>query len=163
MRSDINVVAETISINKSRHLGVDNQPKTQKSRRIIRVPLSLVDALLTLPSFAVGVERVFLNKFGDPLDAGQWAKDYWPRVLKALGIRHRRFYCTRHTFITEAVKRGELLKAIGDYCGTSVAMIEASYCETLILSDLTVFEPRLSKYPRNLASPTGFEPGRIAA
>ena len=158
MPSDINVEAGSISINKSRHLGADNEPKTQKSRRVIRVPRFLIDVLLTLPSFAVGSERVFLNKYGETLDAGQWVKDYWPRVLKALGIRYRRFYCTRHTFITEAVKRGELLKAIADYCGTSVAMIEANYCGMLTLNDLTVFEPQVANYRGNLASPTGFEP-----
>src|SRR5262249_18489809 len=62
-------------INKSRHLGADNQPKTQKSRRVIRIPRFLIDTLLTLPSFAIGADRVFLNKYGDPLDAGEWAKD----------------------------------------------------------------------------------------
>jgi integrase len=78
------------------------------------------------------------------LDANQWAKDYWPRILKALDIGQRKFYCTRHTFITEQVKRGELLKAIADYCGTSVTMIEQDYCGTLTLSDRenqTVIEP----------------------
>jgi integrase len=61
----------------------------------------------------------------------QSAKDYWPRVLKDLGITHRKLYATRHTFITEMVKRGELLKAIADYCGTSVQMIEENYCGRL--------------------------------
>jgi len=90
--------------------------------------------------------------------ANQWAKDYWARVLKALGIRHRKFYATRHTFITECVKQGELLKAIADYCGTSVMMLENDYCGTLTLGNQTVFEPQAAKYAKRLASPTGFEP-----
>jgi len=48
------------------------------------------------------------------------AKDYWPRTLKTLEIRPRKFYATCHTFITEAVKRGEVLKAFADYVGSSV-------------------------------------------
>jgi integrase len=156
--SDISVATCQISINKSRHLKADNRPKTQKSERIIQVPGEVMEALLTLPCFAMGTERLFLNKFGGPLDANQWASDYWPRGLKALKIRPRKFYCTRHTFITEQVKRGELLKAIADYCGTSVHMIEQDYCGTLTLSDRTILEPRFSKFAEYLASPTGFEP-----
>ncbi|MGH7796622.1 MAG: hypothetical protein ACREQ2_17290 [Candidatus Binatia bacterium] len=99
-----------------------------------------------------------LNKYGDTLDSNQWVKDYWARSLKALGIRYRKFYCARHTFITEAVKRGWLLSKIAQYCGTSVAMIETNYCGTLTLDDRTVFEPLVDNYQINLASPTGFEP-----
>ncbi len=158
MVGDISVATCQISINKSRHLGADNRPKTQKSERVIRVPGDVMEALVALPSFAIGADRVFLNKFGDPLDANQWARDYWPRALKALGIRPRKFYATRHAFITEQVKRGELLKAIADYCGTSILMIEQDYCGTLTLSDRTILEPRFSNLPKYMASPTGFEP-----
>ena len=101
---------------------------------------------------------MFLNKEGGVLDASQWAKDYWARALKALGVRYRRFYCARHTFITQAVKRGWLLKSLADYCGNSVSMIETNYCAVLTSNDLTVFEPLVSNYQNNLASPTGFEP-----
>jgi hypothetical protein len=70
----------------------------------------------------------------------------------------------RHTFITEQVKRGELLKAIAG-CGTSVVMIEQDYCGTLTLSDRaldqTAVEPAASKFAALLASPTGFEPVRL--
>jgi hypothetical protein len=87
-----------------------------------------------------------------------------------LDIRQRKFYACRHTFITEQVKRGELLKAIADYCGTSVTMIERDYCGTLSLSDRSRAVPILANPdPTNirqylekllnlLASPTGFEP-----
>ena len=131
MMPDVKAEMRQISISKSRHLGADGDTKTGKSYRTIQVPASVIEALLTLPSFQIGAERVFINKFGGPLDANQWAKDYWPRILKALDIAQRKFYCTRHTFITEQVKRGELLKAIADYCGTSVVMIEQDYCGTL--------------------------------
>jgi integrase len=159
--SDVAVETCQISINKSRHLGADGDTKTGKSDRTIQVPTSVIEALLTLPSFQMGAERVFINKFGSPLDANQWARDYWPRILKALDIRQRKFYCTRHMFITEQVKRGELLKAIADYCGTSLTMIEQDYCGTLTLSDRgnqTAVEPEAYKVANYKASPTGFEP-----
>ena len=51
----------------------------------------------------------------------------WHRCLTSLGIRHRKAYCTRHTFIAWACSEGANLKALAEYCGTSVAMIEQSY------------------------------------
>lgn len=48
-------------------------------------------------------------------------------MLKKLGIRRRKFYATRHSFISWALTRGMNLKAIAEYVGTSVAMIESSY------------------------------------
>jgi len=158
--NDLNVETCELSITKTRHLGAINQTKTGKSKRKIRVPLELIETLLTVPSFTMGTESLFLNKFGDPLGANDWADYYWARTLKALGIRWRKFYATRHTFITEAVKRGENLKAVADYCGTSVAMIEQDYCGTLEMAsvDLTVFKPQSAKSLETMMVPTGYHP-----
>ena len=157
---DLDVETSELSITKTRHLGAGNQPKTGRSRRTIRLSREITESLLTLPSFSLGAESLFLNKVGGPLDANTWAKDYWPRTLKTLEIRPRKFYACRHTFITETVKRGEVLKAIADYVGTSVQMIGDHYCGTLelSLSDRTVFEPGRSKSMNSLAPPTGHSP-----
>jgi len=154
---DLNVETRELSITKTRNLGADNQPKTGRSRRTIRLSREIVESLLTLPSFSLGAELLFLNKYGGPLDANTWAQVYWQRALKALEIRPRKFYACRHTFITEAVKRGELLKAIADYVGTSVQMIGDHYCGTLelTLADQTVFEPQPSKSANSLVTSTG--------
>jgi len=158
---DLNVETRELSITKTRHLRADNQPKTGRSRRTIRLSREIVESLLTLPSFSLGTESLFLNKVGGLLDANQWAKDNWPRTLKALEIRPRKFYACRHTFITEAVKRGEVLKAIADYVGTSVQMIGDHYCGTLELTmaDRTVSAPQPYKSMNSLVSPTGYHPG----
>jgi hypothetical protein len=91
--------------------------------------------------------------------------DYWDRILDALQILRRKFYATRHTLITEMVKKGINLKVIADYCGTSVAMIEQNYCAKLELDpdsekmeNQEVIAKSSSNYAGNLASPTGFEP-----
>jgi len=158
--SDVKAETLEISITKTRHLGAGNQTKTGRSKRTIRVTSELMESLLTLTSFVMGTEELFINKLSGPLDANQWAKDYWPRTLKGLGIRPRKFYACRHTFITEQVKRGEVLKAIGDYVGTSVQMIDDHYCGPLelTLENQTVFKPQPSKSLNLLASPRGFEP-----
>jgi integrase len=77
---------------------------------------------------------------------GNGASTIWSGPLKKLGIRHRKFYATRHTFITEAIKRGENPLSVAQYCGTSLAMIQADHCGTLGLSfNQSVFELSLDK------------------
>ncbi len=160
---DLDVETCKLSITKTRHLGVGNQPKTGKSRRTIRLSREITESLLTLPSFSLGAESLFLNKYGGPLDANRWAENYWPRTLKDLEIRPRKFYACRHTFITEAVKRGEVLKAIADYVGTSSQMIDDHYCGTLelTLADRTVFKPEPSKSVNSLVTSTGCQTPRL--
>src|SRR5262245_4493436 len=49
------------------------------------------------------------------------------RALRAAGIRPRKFYATRHTFISASLEAGYKIKRLADYCGTSVEMIERHY------------------------------------
>jgi integrase len=69
---------------------------------------------------------------GEPITK-KWQEYSWGKPLKELGIRHRKFYACRHTTITELVSAGHNLKAIADYCGTSVVMIEQNYCGRVAL------------------------------
>jgi integrase len=124
---DVNLEGKTVSINRSRSLGVTAATKTAHADRIIPLSDALVSILKLLPSRKLGIEHVFVGKFGDPMSK-KWGQHYWTKRLKKLDIRHRKFYATRHTFITEQVKAGKNLKAIADYVGTSVAMIEKNYC-----------------------------------
>ena len=102
-------------------------------------------------------DKVFINKHGAPLSADAFRADYWNRMLDALGIRKRKFYAPRHTFITQMVNAGQKLKAVAEYAGTSVNMIEEDYCGSLQL-DPTIFQRPGEKPLQNMASPTGFEP-----
>ena len=81
-------------------------------------------------------------------------------ILTGTEVRYRKFYCTRHTFITETIRGGENIKAVADYCGTSLEMIQRDYCARLELSSLnnrTVLAPEIRNSVDYLASPTGFE------
>ena len=49
------------------------------------------------------------------------------KVPIACEIRARKFYTTRHTFISDALSYGVNIKWLAEYCGTSVAMIEEHY------------------------------------
>ena len=70
---------------------------------------------------------VFLNPRCRPLDVKVFTQWTWNPALRRLGVRPRTFYATRHTFISIALTRGWNLKALAEYCGTSVAMIERHY------------------------------------
>ena len=82
-------------------------------------------------------------------------------IEDVLEIRPRKFYACRHTTITELVKAGHNLKAIADYVGTSVAMIEQNYCARLQLKpeNREVFEKLAKKLNENVVAGPGFEPG----
>ena len=158
--SDVAAQQRTISITKSRHLGADAKPKTSRSRRLITIPAEVIELLEALRLPWQGPDsHVFYNKFsGGPLEANQWARVYWRKIIKCAGVRPRKFYATRHTFITEMVQRGENIKAVADYCGTSVEMIERNYCGKLSLSHLTEIKPAVAKSLDSVVVPTGIEP-----
>lgn len=158
--ADVDLECRTISISKSRYMGSESAPKTSASARIIQIGEPVANLLKFQVSRELGLSHVFMNKFGEPMNAKKWSEHNWAGPLKTLGIRHRKFYATRHTFITEAIKRGESPLAVAQYCGTSLAMIQADYCGTLGLRlDQTVFEPQVEKALKRLVAGPGFEPG----
>lgn len=77
---------------------------------------------------------MFKNNEGRPINEDKWRKKYWYRALRVLEIRPRKFYATRHTFISVALSEGLNIKWIAEYCETSVAMIE-KHCGRYIRSD----------------------------
>jgi len=134
---DLDAKNLSISITKSRNLGQESAPKTRMSHRRIKVSEELFRIIegLAMPGHQNYDEYVFYNKAnGGPLNTGQWARDYWKRICDGANVKRRKFYATRHTSITEAIKAGGNLLAIAQYHGTSVAMVEANYCGALELA-----------------------------
>jgi hypothetical protein len=70
---------------------------------------------------------VFITPTGRPVDEERFVQQHWHRALRATAIRPRKFYATRHTFISASLKAGYNIKRLADYCGTSVEMIERHY------------------------------------
>src|SRR5262245_30573155 len=64
---------------------------------------------------------------GLPLDTDRFVELRWHRALRATGIRPRKFYATRHTFILVALSRGCSAKWVAKYCGTSLEMLDVHY------------------------------------
>jgi integrase len=155
---DVDLAAGTVSINKSRNMGVTAATKTGNSERIIPIDETLVGILKLLPSRELGLDHVFVGKRGEPMSK-KWAEHSWAAPLEKLGIKYRKFYCTRHTTITELVKAGHNLKAIADYVGTSVAMIEANYCARQGLNIAQNSHSSRPNYAESMVAGPGFEPG----
>jgi hypothetical protein len=117
---------------KSRTLGEDNTPKTRKSTRDLAL-LPDVVAVLRAVKLLHADERtfVFTTQHGTPLDEERFVEMHWRRALRATDVRPRKFYATRHTFMTWALGRGANVKWLADYCGTSLEMIERHYSARL--------------------------------
>jgi hypothetical protein len=68
-----------------------------------------------------------VSQAGRPLDEERFVEKHWHSALRGTGIRPRKFYATRHTFISLTLMAGVVkIKRLADYCGTSV-MIEKHY------------------------------------
>lgn len=157
--SDISLERATVAIQRSRHLRTDNRTKTAGSWRLIQVSKDLIEVLqqMRLP-WHTDTDAVFYNKVSaSALDANEWGRIYWRRVCEGAEVEHRKFYSTRHTSITEAVKRGDNMLAIAQYHGTSVSMIERNYCGALTMGDQTNIKPDSAKLLNNVVVPTGLE------
>ena len=117
-----------LKVRVSRTLGEDNAPKTEKSTREITLVPEVVAVLRDAKSLHATADTfVFTTQAGTPLDEERFVEKHWHRALRATDTRPRKFYATRHTFITGAVGKGANLKWLADYCGTSVEMIEKHY------------------------------------
>src|SRR5215467_10413882 len=105
---DIDFEAGTISIHKSRHLRAEGKTKTQASKRTITMPAGVSELIKTIRlPWETTDSPVFYNRLGGAINAGDWAGKFWRPICEKAGVTPRKFYCTRHHFITEALRRGE--------------------------------------------------------
>jgi hypothetical protein len=103
-------------------------PPVVASEREIVLGEPIIALLRAIKSLHVTEDDfVFKNQEGNPISEDKWRAEYWYRALRACGIRARKFYATRHRFISDALTQGVKIKWLAEYCGTSVAMIEKHY------------------------------------
>jgi integrase len=162
---DVDLEVGTITINRSLVQGEEDATKTEGADRIIKTDQPVLDVVRLLPSRELGLPEVFVGKRGNPMSK-KWAEHNWAPCLKKLEIRHRKFYATRHTFITEMVKQCknmQEMKGLADFCGTSLSMIEKDYCarQGFSLDRTEIAQPKITTedVKENLVAGPGFEPG----
>src|SRR5262249_4964788 len=106
----------------------DNPTKTSASTRTITLDWDTVRVLRQAePLHYDGDSFVFTNTDDAPINVDTFRKHVWKGALRALGIKPRTVYATRHTFISRARANGSNPKFIAEYTGTSLAMIEKHY------------------------------------
>ncbi len=149
-------------------------PKTRASVRTLNLLPVTVEVLNQLyPLRATEQDHIFLDVHGDPFDAQEWMWRHWNKALRACGVRQRKFYNTRHTYISVALSEGVNIKWLAEQCGTSVTMIEKRYgkyisddgdapLRALFESKTETFTETLGgesgKLLKTLVVPTGIEP-----
>jgi integrase len=129
----LDIRAGKLTVRISRTKGEDNAPKTARSERTITLLPEVVEALRVMPAplHLTPDTFVFRTPTGLPIDRDRFTAQHWHRALRATAVRPRKFYATRHTFISAALSRGVNIKWLADYCGTSVDMIERHYARWL--------------------------------
>jgi len=111
----------------SRTFGEDNDTKTRASRRTITLLPNVAETLRRLqPLHCEPDSYVFTDESGRPVDQNEFGRKF-TGVLRVLKLRLRRFYNTRHTFISVALTIGCNQKWIAEQTGTSIAMIQQNY------------------------------------
>jgi len=117
--SAVDLRAATLTVRISRSRGEDNPPKTKNGQRTIPLPEHVVAVLRAAQPLHVTPETfVFTTPTGLPLDTDRFVELRWHRALRATGIRPRKFYATRHTFISIALSLGCKVTWVAKYCGT---------------------------------------------
>ena len=88
-------------------MDTDSPTKTVASEREITLGEPIVAALKAIkPLHVTENDFVFKNQEGNPIIEDKWRAKYWYRALRACGIRARKFYATRHTFISVGLSQG---------------------------------------------------------
>jgi integrase len=79
------------------------------------------------PELEDGEAFVFPGYSGGRLNTPSFRKNVWKPILKGLGIKYRKTYQTRHTFITLALEHGLDAKDVARLVGNSPEVIYRHY------------------------------------
>jgi integrase len=178
---DVDLRVGTLRIRRSRHLGSEAAPKTRSAWRIVRLTAGNVARLEPLVSAqATPGDYLFTNVRGEPIDQSSIA-ELFRRAQRALGIRLRKLYATKHTYVSLALTRSVNVTWLSEQTGVALATLLKHYGRFMhtydtdrvelekIEGEKGVVGPPMAHEAetiyvtrRNLidegASPTGFEP-----
>jgi integrase len=100
-----------VSITKSLYLGEESGTKTEGSERVIKVHPNVVGVLKAIkPLHVTEKSFVFLNHDNEPINFHTWRAKIWYRALRAKGMRERKPYIMRHTFVSVGLTNGVRIK-----------------------------------------------------
>lgn len=121
---------ETIRIDAAIRQGIYGEPKTQSSIRTIKMLPVVKDALLEL--YDESSEWVIPNPQGGMLYETKSLSKKWTELLKKVGLKHRVFYQTRHTFASIMLSKNEDVLWVSSTMGhADASMTFKRYAKTL--------------------------------
>jgi len=156
---NVSLRAGTIQVERSRHLGFETAPKTQRARRAVRLTLETIDVLKPLIQLRASGEYLFQNVRGEPINPANFY-DLFRDAQRALKVSPLRdLYSTKDTYISLALTNGVSLAWLSDQTGVAVATLLKHYGRYVHTSETDAFE--LSKIAgssfRNLPDAAQFE------
>jgi integrase len=124
----VHLGAGTLHVERSRHLGEEAPPKTQRGRRAVRLTRTNVDILEALIELkAKPDDYLFKNVRGEPIEQANFY-DLFRDAQRALQITPLRdLYSTKDTYISLALTNGVSLPWISEQTGVAVATILKHY------------------------------------
>lgn len=148
----VNLEARTIYVERSRHLGTEAPPKTQRARRTVRLTPGAADVLTPLVALeAAADDHLFLNIHGEPIEQANFY-DLFRDAQRALTMTPLRdLYSTKDTYISLALTNGVSLPWLSEQTGVAVATILKHYGRFIHSTQADDLE--LSKIGDSSASP----------
>jgi integrase len=127
-RRDVDRPGRVVNVRRTVADGVVRElAKTDASRRQVPLSARALAALDILPP-RLDTLLLFPAVGGGPLNLDNWRQREWAPALEAAGVRKRRIYDLRSTYISNALHTGVLsVFEVAKVAGTSVQMIERHY------------------------------------
>ena len=130
------------------------EPKTAHSRRTLRLPAIVVDALLRhrgrSSATPHGERLVFTNRRGGPMRRSNLMRREWHPLLERAGLARCGFHVLRHTFTSHALGAGIDARTVADQLGHR----DASVTWDRYASTVAVGRDRLAAAVDEILTPT---------
>ncbi len=124
---DIDLAGRRLHVRRSRHLREYGDPKTASARRTVELFDTTVDLLAAIQPLRVTPEMpVFTNTSGRPIEPNSFLR-HWHACLRALGLRQRGLYCTKDTFVTNALTQGVRIAWLEAQTGVNYTTLRKHY------------------------------------
>ncbi len=137
----VNLGAGTIQVERSRHLGAEAAPKTQRAKRAVRITrknAEVLEALIELK--AMPDDYLFKNVRNEPIEPANFY-DLFRDAQRALTISPLRdLYSAKDTYLSLALTNGVSLTWLSEQTGVAVATILKHYGRFVHSSAADAFE-----------------------
>lgn len=111
-------IEQSISRERGGYRKIAKRPKTNQSRRILKMSQRIYDLFLKIQLEGIlGSNLVFRSPQGYAIDHGNFRSCFWGPALKFLEIPYRKPYATRHTLLSEAIEAGLTVPQVAAIAG----------------------------------------------